>query len=160
MRPRIRALVVEEEAAPRQALAAILAADPAIQAMTAADPLAAARQLERDPPDVILLDAAPPRSDGLAALKRALARRALPVVLCLGASALPGLPAILLALAEGEVTEVLLKPPPDAAADEREEIRERVRAAAESGLPRPPPLGPPGPAPPAPRPAVICLGAA
>ncbi|WP_160000469.1 chemotaxis protein CheB [Roseomonas sp. 18066] len=160
MRPRIRALVVEEAAAPRQALAAILAADPAIQAMTAADPLAAARQVERDPPDVILLDAAPPRADGLAALRRALARRAVPVVLCLGAATGAGLPAALLALAEGEVAEVLLKPSPAAGAEERDDIRDRVRAAAESGLPRLPPLALPtaGPAPP--RPAVIVLGAA
>ncbi|WP_419900061.1 chemotaxis protein CheB [Roseomonas sp. USHLN139] len=164
MQRRIRALVVEEDAAPRQALAALLAADRAIRPTTAADPLAAARQLERDPPDVILLDAAPQRVEGLAVLKRALARRTLPVVLCLGASRpalLPAiLPALLLALAEGEVAEVLVKPSATASPDDQEDIRDRVRAAAESGLPRPPPLPLPAPAAPLRRPAVVCLGAA
>jgi two-component system chemotaxis response regulator CheB len=67
----------------RQILATILREDPEIEIMaTASDPFAAARRLQDELPDVIILDIEMPRMDGITFLKKIMAQRPIPVIIC------------------------------------------------------------------------------
>ena len=58
-------LVVDDSAVVRQVVGALLAADPGIEMIGAhSDPLFAQRAMEKDWPDVIVLDVEMPRMDG------------------------------------------------------------------------------------------------
>lgn len=82
-RKQIRVLIVDDSASVRQTLSMILQADPLIEVMGAvADPYAAARLLEDELPDVILLDIEMPKMDGLTFLRKIMAQRPIPVVIC------------------------------------------------------------------------------
>ena len=62
---------------------AILSDDPDLEVMgTAADPFAAADQIRQQVPDVITLDVEMPRMDGITFLRRLMAQRPTPVVMC------------------------------------------------------------------------------
>jgi two-component system chemotaxis response regulator CheB len=79
----IRVLIVDDSASVRQTLSDVLNADPAIQVMgTAADPFAAARRIEREVPDVIVLDVVMPRMDGITFLRKLMAQCPVPVIMC------------------------------------------------------------------------------
>jgi two-component system, chemotaxis family, protein-glutamate methylesterase/glutaminase len=83
LQERVRVLIVDDSASVRQILSAILNEDPAIEVMgTAADPFAAARRLEKELPDVIVLDIEMPRMDGLTFLRKIMAQHPLPVIIC------------------------------------------------------------------------------
>lgn len=82
MKP-IKVMIVDDSAVVRQVLASVLAADPAIEVLgTAADPLFALSKMEREWPDVIVLDVEMPRMDGITFLKKLMAERPTPVVIC------------------------------------------------------------------------------
>lgn len=82
MKP-IKVMIVDDSAVVRQVLASVLAADPAIEVVgTAADPLFALSKMEREWPDVIVLDVEMPRMDGITFLKKLMAERPTPVVIC------------------------------------------------------------------------------
>ncbi|WP_061240166.1 chemotaxis response regulator protein-glutamate methylesterase [Ectopseudomonas composti] len=82
MKP-IKVMIVDDSAVVRQVLASVLAADPAIEILgTAADPLFALSKMEREWPDVIVLDVEMPRMDGITFLKKLMAERPTPVVIC------------------------------------------------------------------------------
>ena len=73
---KVRVLIVDDSASVRQILQSILGEDPDIEVMgTASDPFAAARRLQNEIPDVIILDLEMPRMDGMTFLRRL---RALP----------------------------------------------------------------------------------
>ena len=79
----IRVLVVDDSASVRQTLSSILNADPDIEVMgTASDPFAAARRMQDEVPDVIILDIEMPRMDGITFLRKIMAERPTPVVIC------------------------------------------------------------------------------
>ena len=79
----IRVLIVDDSASVRQTLAAILDAAPDIAVVgTASDPFAAARRIAEDLPDVILLDLEMPRMDGLTFLRKIMAQKPIPVIVC------------------------------------------------------------------------------
>ena len=79
----IRVLVVDDSASVRQTLVAILAEAPDIEVLgTAADPYAAARRIQEDMPDVIILDLEMPRMDGLTFLRKIMAQKPIPVIIC------------------------------------------------------------------------------
>jgi len=79
----IRVLIVDDSASVREALSAIISAEPDLQVMAAAaDPFAAAKHMHDELPDVILLDLEMPRMDGLTFLRKIMAQRPLPCVLC------------------------------------------------------------------------------
>lgn len=81
MEHKIRVLVVDDSAVVRQSLSAILEADPEIEVMgTAADPIIAAKKIQREVPDVMTLDIEMPRMDGLTFLRKIMAQRPIPVV--------------------------------------------------------------------------------
>ena len=80
---KVRVLIVDDSASVRQILTAILSEDPEIEVMaTASDPFAAARRLQNELPDVILLDIEMPRMDGITFLRKIMAQRPIPVIIC------------------------------------------------------------------------------
>ena len=79
----VRVLIVDDSASVRQILSTILAEDPAIEIMgTASDPYAAARRLQNELPDVIILDIEMPRMDGITFLRKIMAQHPIPVIIC------------------------------------------------------------------------------
>src|SRR3984957_12514404 len=82
-REKIRVLIVDDSASVRQILTVILNEDPDIVVMaSASDPFAAARRLQEELPDVIILDIEMPRMDGITFLRKIMAQRPIPVIIC------------------------------------------------------------------------------
>ncbi|KIP96311.1 MULTISPECIES: chemotaxis response regulator protein-glutamate methylesterase [Pseudomonas] len=82
MKP-IKVMIVDDSAVVRQVLSSVLASDPAIQVIgTAADPLFALDKMQREWPDVIVLDVEMPRMDGITFLRKLMSERPTPVVIC------------------------------------------------------------------------------
>lgn len=142
---RIRVLIVDDSASVRMALSEILDADPDIEVIaTAADPFIAAQRLRKELPDVIFLDIEMPRMDGLTFLRKIMAQRPIPVVIC-STIAQQGSETFLEALEAGAV-DIVPKPAVNTAQALQEtgaHIRQVARAAAQArlrGRPAPPPL--------------------
>ena len=80
---KIRVLVVDDSAVVRQVMSSILNSDPEIRVIaTASDPIFAMTKMQVEWPDVITLDLEMPRMDGLSFLRRIMAERPTPVVIC------------------------------------------------------------------------------
>jgi two-component system, chemotaxis family, protein-glutamate methylesterase/glutaminase len=78
-----RVLVVDDSASARVMLRQIIESDPALQVQALAeDAFAAARIMANTLPDVILLDLEMPKMDGVTFLRKIMAQRPLPVVIC------------------------------------------------------------------------------
>jgi two-component system chemotaxis response regulator CheB len=83
MSQQISVLVVDDSAVVRQVVTGILSADPAIRVLgAAADPLFAMEKMRREWPDVIVMDVEMPRMDGITFLRKIMAERPTPVVIC------------------------------------------------------------------------------
>jgi two-component system chemotaxis response regulator CheB len=141
---KIRVLIVDDSASVRTTLSQIIDADPELEVMaTASDPYVAVERLRHETPDVIFLDIEMPRMDGITFLKRLMAQRPLPVVIC-SSIAEAGSDAFLRALEAGAV-EVVSKPRVDTAQwlqDSSERICDAAKAAAHAklgGRHKPPP---------------------
>ena len=79
----IKVLIVDDSAVVRQVVKQTLEADPGIKVIAvASDPLFAIEQMKRQWPDVIVLDIEMPRMDGLTFLKKIMAERPTPVLIC------------------------------------------------------------------------------
>ncbi|MBN2972185.1 chemotaxis response regulator protein-glutamate methylesterase [Roseomonas aeriglobus] len=132
----IRVLVIDDSASVRQAMTAILSADPEIEVIAAAaDPFAAARYIGNEIPDVITLDVEMPRMDGITFLRKLMAQRPIPVVMC-SSLVEEGSETLLQALEAGAV-DVILKPRvgvADHLAEAHLMIRETVKGAAKARL--------------------------
>jgi two-component system chemotaxis response regulator CheB len=132
----IRVLIVDDSAIVRQVASEAIAAQPDMRVLaTAADPLFAIEKMRKEWPDVIVLDIAMPRMDGLTFLRKLMAERPTPVVIC---SSLVGRGArsSLEALAAGAVS-VVAKPKVGVKQflqDESESLVAAVRAAASARL--------------------------
>jgi two-component system chemotaxis response regulator CheB len=80
---KIKVLLVDDSAVVRQVMQMILEREPGIQVVGAAsDPLFAMEKMNRAWPDVIVLDVEMPRMDGITFLKKIMAERPTPVVIC------------------------------------------------------------------------------
>ena len=80
---KVRVLIVDNSASVRQILQTILNDDPDIEVMgTASDPFVAARRLQNEIPDVMILDLEMPRMDGMTFLRKIMAQRPIPVIIC------------------------------------------------------------------------------
>jgi two-component system, chemotaxis family, protein-glutamate methylesterase/glutaminase len=78
----VEILVVDDSAVVRQALKAIIEAEPGYRASTASDPYEAVAALSRSVPAAIVLDVDMPRMDGLTFLRKLMRQHPLPVLLC------------------------------------------------------------------------------
>lgn len=109
-----RILIVDDSAAVRQALSSIIESDPALEVMgVAADPYVAAQRIRDEVPDAIILDIEMPRMDGLTFLRKLMAQRPIPVVICSTLTE-DGSSAMVAALEAGAV-DVITKPRVDTA---------------------------------------------
>jgi two-component system chemotaxis response regulator CheB len=83
MLKKIRVFIVDDSASVRQTLTNVLEGDPDIKVLGfAADPFGAAKKIQEEIPDVIMLDVEMPRMDGITFLRRLIAQRPIPVVMC------------------------------------------------------------------------------
>jgi two-component system, chemotaxis family, protein-glutamate methylesterase/glutaminase len=127
-------LIVDDSSAVRAALSAIIKSDPGLTLFgVAADPFQAVDLMRSELPDVLLLDVELPRMDGLTFLKRIMAQRPLPVVVC-SSHTDAGSTSAMKALDLG-AAEVLTKPrldSPVARAEAAVRIGDALRAAVSS----------------------------
>jgi two-component system chemotaxis response regulator CheB len=143
---KIRVLIVDDSALVRQLLTAILNTDPDIEVVGAAsDPYGAREKIKQLNPDVLTLDVAMPRMDGLTFLKHLMRLRPMPVVMVSSLTD-KGADITLQALELGAV-DFIPKPKGDLAQslhDYAVEIIEKIKAAASARVqalePRPDPL--------------------
>ncbi|MEW6765118.1 MAG: chemotaxis response regulator protein-glutamate methylesterase [Pseudomonadota bacterium] len=131
---RIKVLVVDDSAVIRQVWSTIVNGDPGLELIGAvADPLFAMKRMETEWPDIILLDVEMPRMDGITFLRKIMADRPTPVIIC-STLTTEGAETTLQALSAGAV-EVVAKPKLGAKGQLLEEaarLREMIRAAARS----------------------------
>jgi len=106
---RIKVMVVDDSAVVRQVVTGLLAEDPDIEVIAAvSDPILAMVRMKAKWPDVIVLDIEMPRMDGITFLKKIMAERPTPVVIC-STLAEAGAQTSMMALAAGAVA-VITKP--------------------------------------------------
>src|SRR5690606_39876272 len=80
---RIKVMVVDDSAVVRQVVAGVLENSAEFEVVaTAIDPIIAMAKMQRQWPDVLLLDVEMPRMDGITFLKKLMAERPTPVVIC------------------------------------------------------------------------------
>jgi two-component system chemotaxis response regulator CheB len=136
-RPLLRVLVVDDSALVREVMQLLLTADESFAVTTAADPLIALRKMAISRPDVILLDLAMPRMDGLSFLRKVMAEDPIPVVVCTATTECAADVAIR-ALDEGAV-DVVTKPRVGVRGffeDSATPLVDTLRAAAQASLKR------------------------
>ncbi|MGM8226733.1 protein-glutamate methylesterase/protein-glutamine glutaminase [Cellvibrio sp. ARAG 10.3] len=105
----IAVLVVDDSAVVRQVLTAVLNEAPDINVYaTASDPIFAQMQMQKRWPDVIVLDIEMPRMDGLTFLRKLMAEKPTPVIIC-SSLAEKGAELSLQALSAGAI-DVVTKP--------------------------------------------------
>ncbi|WP_395445108.1 chemotaxis response regulator protein-glutamate methylesterase [Caulobacter sp. UC70_42] len=133
---KIRVLIIDDSATVRQTLAAVLESDPQIEVIgVASDPFVAAKRISEEIPDVITLDVEMPRMDGITFLRKLMAQRPIPVVMCSSLTE-AGSETLLQALEAGAV-DIILKPKvgvADHLTESRIRICDAVKAAAGARL--------------------------
>jgi len=134
----IKVLIVDDSAVVRQVLTANLSRDPGIDVIGAAsDPLFAMTKMQAQWPDVIVLDVEMPRMDGITFLKKLMAERPTPVVICSSLTE-KGAETTMQALAAGAVS-IVTKPKAGLKQflqDDSESLVSAVKAAALANLRR------------------------
>jgi two-component system chemotaxis response regulator CheB len=134
----IKVMVVDDSAVVRQVVTGLLGAAPGIQVIAAvADPLLAIERLKQQWPDVIVLDVEMPRMDGITFLRKIMAERPTPVVICSTLTE-KGAKTTLEALAAGAVS-IVTKPKlglKQFLTEASEDLVATVRAAARANVRR------------------------
>ena len=134
MTAEIRVLVVDDSAVVRQVMTEILGREPGIRVIGAApDPLFALERMRKEWPDVITLDVEMPRMDGVTFLRKIMAERPTPVVICSSLTQ-AGAETTMQALAAGAVS-IITKPTiglKDFLRESSNDVVAAVRAAAAS----------------------------
>jgi two-component system chemotaxis response regulator CheB len=142
-------MVVDDSAVVRKVVGAVLESAPGIRLLHAvADPLLAIERMKQAWPDVILLDVEMPRMDGITFLRKIMAERPTPVVICSTLTE-KGAETTMAALAAGAVS-IITKPKlglKDFLSESAEELVAAVRAASHANVRRLAPRGAPAPAP-------------
>jgi two-component system chemotaxis response regulator CheB len=133
---KIRVLIIDDSATVRQTLASILESDPQIEVIgVASDPFVAAKRIAEEIPDVITLDVEMPRMDGITFLRKLMAQKPIPVVMCSSLTE-AGSETLLQALEAGAV-DIILKPKvgvADHLLESKIRICDAVKAAAGAKL--------------------------
>jgi two-component system chemotaxis response regulator CheB len=134
----IKVMVVDDSAVVRKVVAALLDSAPGIVVTAAAaDPLLAIERLRQQWPDVIVLDVEMPRMDGITFLRKIMAERPTPVVICSTLTE-KGAKTTMEALAAGAVA-IVTKPKlglKQFLTESGEELIATVRAAAKANVRR------------------------
>ena len=79
----IKVIIVDDSAVVRQVMVQVLSRDPEIRIIAhAMDPIFAMEKMKKEWPDVILLDVEMPRMDGITFLRKIMAERPTPVIIC------------------------------------------------------------------------------
>lgn len=142
---RIKLQVVDDSAVVRKVVQELLADEPDMELVGAAsDPIFAMRQMAKQWPDVILLDVEMPRMDGVTFLRKLMAERPTPVVICSTLTE-QGAATTVDAMQAGAV-EILAKPKIGLKAflsEERGRLLHAIRSAAQARMCRMIPLKPP-----------------
>lgn len=132
----IQVLIVDDSALVRQVVSQALAREPGIEIMgVAPDPIFALERMKKKWPDVIICDIEMPRMDGISFLRKIMAERPTPVVIC-SSLAESGAQATFDALNAGAVS-IITKPKAGLKAfleDSSNDIVQAVRAAARANL--------------------------
>ena len=142
MSGKIKVMIVDDSAVVRQTVRQALERDAGIEVIAAAsDPLFAISHMQRQWPDVIVLDIEMPRMDGLTFLKKIMTERPTPVVIC-SSLAESGAAATMQALSAGAVA-IITKPKmgvkqflEDSANDVVQAVKAAARANASRLVPR------------------------
>jgi two-component system chemotaxis response regulator CheB len=133
---KIRVLIIDDSATVRQTLASILESDPQIEVLgVASDPFVAAKRIAEEIPEVITLDVEMPRMDGITFLRKLMAQKPIPVVMCSSLTE-AGSETLLQALEAGAV-DIILKPKvgvADHLLESKIRICDAVKAAAGARL--------------------------
>jgi len=133
---KIKVMLVDDSAVVRQVLQQVLERDAGIEVIgAAADPLFALTRMQRQWPDVIVLDVEMPRMDGITFLKKIMAEHPTPVVMCSSLTA-KGAQTTIQALAAGAVA-IVTKPSlgvKDYLNDAANELVREVKAAAGANM--------------------------
>ena len=142
MAEKIKVMIVDDSALVRQVVSQALSREPGIEVIaTASDPVFAIEKLKANWPDVIVLDIEMPRMDGISFLRKIMAERPTPVIIC-SSLAESGAQATFDAMAAGAIA-IITKPKAALKAfleDSSNDIVQAVRAAARANLramPRP-----------------------
>jgi two-component system chemotaxis response regulator CheB len=134
----INVMVVDDSAVVRKVVGAMLESAPGIHLLHAAsDPLLAIERMKQQWPDVIVLDVEMPRMDGITFLKRIMAERPTPVVICSTLTE-KGAETTMAAMAAGAVS-IITKPKlglKDFLNESADELVAAVRAASQVNVRR------------------------
>ncbi len=149
MSERIKVMIVDDSAVVRQVVRQTLERDPGIEVIAAvSDPVFALARMQTAWPDVLVVDIEMPRMDGLTFLKKIMAERPTPVVIC-SSLAERGGQAAMSALEAGAVS-IITKPTmglkqflEDSANDVVQAVKSAARANTRRLAPRMPPVPPP-----------------
>jgi two-component system chemotaxis response regulator CheB len=135
---KIKVLIVDDSAVVRKVLSEKLLASPDIEILGAAsDPIFAMDKMKQQWPDVVILDIEMPRMDGITFLKKLMAQRPTPVIICSTLTE-KGAETTMQALAAGAVS-IVTKPKAglkDFLLDASEDIVQIVKVAAKANLKR------------------------
>ena len=135
--------VVDDSAVVRQVVSDLINRTPGLRLVGAApDPLYALERMQRDWPDVIVLDVEMPRMDGITFLKKIMAERPTPVVICSTLTE-KNTETSLQALAAGAI-EIVAKPKMGLKRyleDSSNDLIEVIKGAAQARVGRPRPAG-------------------
>ena len=136
MANRIKVMIVDDSALVRQVVSEALATDPDIEVIAAAsDPIFAMQRMKAQWPDVLVIDIEMPRMDGITFLRKIMAERPTPVVVC-SSLAEQGAQASFEALAAG-ATAIITKPKLGLKSfleDSSNDIINAVRSAAKTNV--------------------------
>jgi two-component system chemotaxis response regulator CheB len=132
----IRVMIVDDSALVRQIVSQAIAREPGIEVLaTASDPVFAMDKMRAQWPDVIVLDIEMPRMDGLSFLRKLMAERPTPVVIC-SSLAEAGSETLMQALSAGAVS-IVTKPKSGLKGfleDSSNDIVSAIRAAARANV--------------------------
>ena len=136
MADNIKVMIVDDSALVRQVVSQALEKTPGIEVIaTAADPLFAIDKMRKLWPDVLIVDIEMPRMDGISFLRKIMAERPTPVIIC-SSLAEKGAQASFDAMAAGAVT-IITKPKAGLKSfleDASNDIVQAVRAAARANM--------------------------
>lgn len=136
MAEKIKVMIVDDSALVRQVVSQALATDAGIEVIaTASDPIFALDKMKSCWPDVLIVDIEMPRMDGITFLKKIMAERPTPVVIC-SSLAEKGAQATFEALASGAVS-IITKPKLGLKSfleDASNDIVQAVRSAARANM--------------------------